>query len=71
VTELVSAPMKAAPKPGFRTTEFWFGLAAMLLTTLYASGVIPTAGTTAKVAAMAVTVLGALGYTVSRGMAKK
>lgn len=63
----------AAPttKPGYKTTEFWLGLAAMVLTALYASGVIPTGGAAATVAAMAATILGALGYTVVRGATKK
>lgn len=45
-------------------------LAAILLTALFASGVIPTSGTAAMVAAIAATMLGALGYTVSRSMVK-
>lgn len=57
-------------KPGYRTTEFWVKLAALILTALYASGVIPTSGTAAAVAAIAATMLGALGYTVSRTWAK-
>lgn len=58
------------PKPGYQTTEFWMKLAAILLTALFASGVIPTSGTAAMVAAIAATMLGALGYTVSRSLVK-
>jgi hypothetical protein len=57
-------------KPGYCTTEFWLKLAAVLLTALFASGVIPTTGTAAMVAAIAATMLGALGYTVARTMVK-
>lgn len=59
-----------AVKPGWQTTEFWIKLAALTLTALYASGVIPTTGTAATVAAIAATILGALGYTVARTMLK-
>ena len=59
-----------AVKPGYATTEFWLKLAALILTALYASGVIPTSGTAATITAIAATMLGALGYTVSRTMVK-
>lgn len=59
-----------AVKPGFRTTEFWLKLAAIALTALFASGAIPTTGTATTVTAIAATMLGALGYTVSRTLAK-
>lgn len=57
-------------KPGYRTTEFWLGLAATLLTALYAGGAIPTTGKVATVAAIAATALVALGYTVTRANVK-
>ncbi len=57
-------------KKGYQTTEFWLSLAAMALTALYASGVL--AGTVPlAIAGIAATILGALGYTVSRTGAKK
>jgi len=59
-----------APKPGYQTTEFWLKVAAFVLTALYASGVIPTSGTLATAVAIAATMLGALGYTVSRTFVK-
>lgn len=67
----VGAVAVTPTKPGYKTTEFWLGLAAMVLTALYASGVIPTGGMAATIAAMAATILGALGYTVVRGATKK
>ncbi len=58
------------PKPGYRTTEFWLKITAFVLTALFASGVIPTSGPVAQVAAITATMLGALGYTVSRTLVK-
>lgn len=57
-------------KPGYRTTEFWLKVAALLLTALFASGAIPTSGPAATITAIAATMLGALGYTVSRSFVK-
>jgi hypothetical protein len=62
--------MSDASKPGYRTSEFWLGLAAALLTTLFASGAIPTGSTAGKIAAIAATVLTTLGYTVARANVK-
>ena len=56
--------------PGYKTSEFWMKLLATLLTAFYASGVIPTSGTTSQVVAIVATMLGALGYTVVRGAVK-
>lgn len=64
------APAAAPTKPGYLTSEFWLKIAALILTALYASGVIPTSGAAAQVAAIAATILGALGYTVMRTLLK-
>lgn len=72
-TAIVNAILNAPPatvKPGWKTTEFWLKLAAMLLTAAFASGIIPTTGPAAAVAAIAATMLGALGYTVARTWVK-
>lgn len=73
-TTAVSTPstvaVTTAIEPGWRSTELWLKVAAMLLTALYASGVIPTGGPAATVAAIAATMLGALGYTVARSYVK-
>ncbi len=58
-----------ADKPGFKTSEFWLKLAAMVLTAIYASGAL-TGNTALAVAGIAATILGALGYTVSRTIVK-
>lgn len=59
----------APVKPGYKTTEFWFKIAAFVLTTLYASGVM-TSSTVLSVAGIAASVLTALGYAVSRALVK-
>lgn len=61
----------APTKPGYKTTEFWLTLAAMVLTALYAAGAFSDASATGKVMALAAGVLGSLGYTVSRAIVKK
>lgn len=57
------------PKPGYKTTEFWLKVAAMVLTALYASGSL-TNSTAMAIAGIAATILAALGYTVSRTLVK-
>ena len=65
-------------RPGYRTTEFWLSLAAMLLGAAFASGLLacptegcgPTMQAIIRLAGVAATVLGGFGYTVSRGIAK-
>lgn len=54
------------PKPGYLTSEFWLKVAAFALTTLLASGAIPTSGIVAQVVAMIATMLGSFVYTASR-----
>jgi hypothetical protein len=75
-TDVVITPTTAtttttsSPKPGWQTSEFYMKLGAILLTALFASGVIPTSGPAATIAAIAATMLGAIGYTVSRSIVK-
>lgn len=69
MTDTTTTP-PAPVKPGYMTTEFWLKVAAIALSALFASGVIPTSGPAATIAAMAATMLGALGYTVSRTLVK-
>jgi len=59
-----------AVRPGYKTTEFWLSCAAMIMSQLYASGVIGDGGTASKIAALVASVLTALGYTIARGKAK-
>jgi hypothetical protein len=67
----MSDPTDPAPvKSGWWTSEHVLALVALFLTAAYASGLIPTDGTWAKIGAIVATVLTALGYTVSRTMIK-
>ena len=62
----------AAPvKPGYKTTEFWLSTVATAVGLLVASGIVPATGTFSQVIGLICGVLGALGYTVSRGMVKQ
>lgn len=58
-------------KPGYKTTEFWLSVAAMIVGAMFASGIFPAESTGEKVIGLAATVLTALGYQVSRTMAKR
>ena len=53
----------------YKTSEFYLSLAAMLLTALYASGLM-TGTLPLAIAGVAASVLGSLGYTVVRGAVK-
>lgn len=59
----------ALAKPGWQTSEFWKGLAAMALTALFASGIL-TNNTALAIAGIAASMLTSMGYTVSRTMVK-
>ena len=69
---VIVQPVAAPPaiKPGWLTSEHILTLVAMLLSALYATGALPTSGTVAQVVAIAATMLGALGYQVSRTLVK-
>jgi hypothetical protein len=61
-------------KPGYKTTEFWLSLAAMVIGAVLASGVLnPSDATQAKVLqvlGLVATLLASLGYTAQRGLVK-
>jgi len=57
-------------KPGYKTSEFWLSLAAIVLGLLFASGLVADGSTFAKVLSLGASLLGALGYTVSRSLVK-
>jgi hypothetical protein len=71
MSDAIATTTETAPTKGYKTTEFWLKLLALVITALYASGAIPTDSTAAKITAIAATMLGALGYTVSRTLVKK
>lgn len=58
-------------KAGWRTTEFWLTVAANLVSLLFASGIVSSGGTMDRVLGLVAMVLASLGYSISRGMAKK
>ena len=58
-------------KPGWKTTEFWLTVAAAAVGFLYASGAIGDGTQADKVLGIVSGALSALGYSVSRGLAKK
>lgn len=60
-----------AAKPGYRTSEFWLTAGATAVGLAIASGVVPETGVWPKVVALVTAAFTAMGYTVSRGLAKK
>ena len=63
--------MATTTKPGYKTTEFWLSLMAMVIGTLLASGAIGDASKFGQLLGFLATVLSSLGYTVSRSLVKK
>ena len=55
---------------GYKSTEFWLNLAAILIAALLGSGALPVDGPVEKIVLMIASVLGALGYTVNRTLFK-
>ena len=60
-------------KAGWRTTEFWITVVVALGSLLWGAGLLDPegAGTANKVFGLVVSGLSAVGYTISRGLAKK
>ena len=58
-------------KPGYKTTEFWLSLTAILVGAAIASGVFPVDSNGDKLLGLVATVLSSVGYTVSRSLVKK
>jgi hypothetical protein len=69
-TDSTTAVTTKPTTPGWKTSEFWKGIAAMVLSALFASGAI-TNSTVLAIMGMAATALVAMGYTVSRTLIKK
>ena len=67
------AAKKEEVKPGWKTTEIWITICVTLASLLWGADVLDPegAGTANKVFGFAVAALSGLGYTVSRGLAKK
>ncbi len=60
-----------ATKPGYKTTEFWLTAGATFVGLAIASGIVPETGVWPKIVGLVVAAFTSMGYTVSRGMAKK
>ena len=58
-------------KPGYKTTEFWLTLFAIILGSILAAGLIPTEGPWLQIAGVAETAFIAMGYTGARLNLKK
>ena len=60
-------------KPGYLTTEFWLTICVTLASILWGADILDPdqAGTANKVFGFVVAALTAVGYTVSRGLAKQ
>ena len=56
-------------KPGYKTTEFWLSIAAMVVGAVLASGAVSNELLLQALGVVA-TVLGSLGYSVTRGVTK-
>jgi hypothetical protein len=58
-------------KPGYKTTEFWLSTVAVLIGLAYGSGIISDGSQADKIVGFIAAALSSLGYSVSRGLAKK
>ena len=61
--------MKEGYKEGYKTTEFWLSLAAVLVGAVQASGAFGE-GDGAKILGVLAAALAAMGYTAARGFVK-
>lgn len=57
-------------KPGYKTSEFWLTLAAVVVGLLLASGVLTDSPTALKIAAFVASALASLGYQFNRSKTK-
>jgi hypothetical protein len=58
------------PKPGYKTSEFWLSLAAVVVSYVISSDVLGEGTVQSKAIMIVATVLAALGYTASRAIVK-
>lgn len=63
--------MEPVTPKGIKTTEFWLTAASMIISLVYMSGVLVDGSAAEKGVAMVASALVALGYNISRGIAKK
>ena len=69
----IMATKKEEVKPGYKSTEFWITLCVTLASLAWGAGVVDPEGSSNadKVFGFICSAAAALGYTVSRGLAKK
>ena len=58
------------PKTGYKTSEFWLSLAAVVVSYVISSEVLGEGTVQSKAVMIVATVLAALGYTASRAIVK-
>ena len=58
-------------KPGYKTTEFWLAILAMAVGAIYDSGAFVKGSVAYQGLGIVAGVLSSIGYSVSRGLAKK
>lgn len=66
-----TAAVAAALKPGFKTTEFWLKTVAVIGGLVVASGAFPDTSPVAKIVALIVSGLSAMGYSSQRAELKQ
>lgn len=70
-TQAATAADVQKAKPGFKTSEFYLSGIAQLLGYIVGLGIIPTESIWSQAAGFILGGLASLGYSISRGMAKK
>ena len=60
----------APAKPGYKTTEFWLSLAAVVLSAAIGTGLLPAGSVALAIATVASVALTSIGYTAARTKAK-
>ena len=71
VTPAVVPAAPSAVKPGYKTTQFWLSLLAVLVGAVMSTGLLIPNSEAAKIIGAVAMVLTALGYQVQRTMAYK
>ena len=66
-----AADKKPEIKPGYKTTEFWISLAAVIIGSVVASGIVPADSVWERIIGLVGSALAALGYTGARLSIKK
>jgi hypothetical protein len=58
-------------KPGYKTTEFWLGAVAAIVSLAFASGAIGEGTQADRWVGLVAAALTSMGYSISRGISKK